>query len=118
MKKTTKYLLAVMIGFACGFFLRKPEYEFSRTPPHFDPRQKEIIQNVYGKILGQLKDPSSFYVSEVVEKDSKIVVYVSSLESLQDGEDKRSGEIRGTMDAQVTFVFDKGYNLISTSKGG
>ncbi len=120
MKAIPKYLLAILVGLACGYFLRKPaaEYKFSNHPPHFSERQKEIIKNVYGKIVEQLKDPSSVYIGQVDESNSKIVVYLFRLENLQDGEERGNGEIRMTMDGQVSFVFDKAYNLISTSKGG
>lgn len=125
MKTFIKYLLSALVGFTCGFFLKKSligedrsAYDFSNPMPQFDARQKEIIKNVYGKILGEMKNPSSFYISQVDETNSKIVVYLNHLESLRDGEDVRSGEIRATMDGQVRFVFDKSYNIISMSKGG
>lgn len=120
MKTILKYILAILVGLACGHFLWRPtsEYDFSNHPPHFSERQKEIIKNVYGKIVEQLEEPSSLYISQVDETDLKIIIYLSSLETLQSGEDKRSGEIRMTMDGQVSFVFDKAYNFISTSKGG
>jgi hypothetical protein len=108
-------LLCFIGGMAFCYYKYVNEYKFFYEIPKFNQRQIEIIKHTYGSAISLLDNPADWFIKDVIENDTNIIIGLSCLSRLQDGANLTGNISSSTFDGYYRIKFNKNYKLITDS---
>lgn len=112
----------ILIGISVYAVRSKCEYlfevKYEYQIPEYSLREREIIKNVFSKILDNVNIDHPIYIEKVTEKKDSIIVDIMPVSALRLGKsriEKLFGlfTIFTMFDYKTRFIFDKEYKLLN-----